>query len=432
MASINYRLKNTKSEWASIYVRFKQGKQFDTEAITTLECPTDRWSESKQEVLSTTLLNYKDVNKKLDEFKLYLKNEFEKTKISEDTIIINNNWLKSKIDLFFNSQNIDKDEKKKIYFTEFIDDFIKESETKRNRLGKPIAKRTIQHYRTTLNKIIDFQNETNVKLKITDINQKFHSKFINYLEQSQQLNNNTIGGYIDDIKLFCNDANRKEIKISHDIKSGQFYSPKNETNDIYLTEAEINAIYKCNLEFDYLNNARDWFIIGLRTGLRVSDLLNLDKSYIEDDEFIHLTTKKTEYPVIIPLHSQVKEILNKRNGEFPRQISDQKFNKYIKIVAEKSGLTQMVEGARIDEIEISERNKKKTIHRKVHKKYPKFELVTSHTCRRTFATNLYGKLDTLTIMKITGHSTEKQFLGYIKITPKEYAIKLKALWEKQR
>lgn len=432
MASIIFRLKNTKSEWASIYVRFKQGKQFDTEAITTLECPADRWSQSKQEVLSTTLLNYKDVNQKLGEFKLYLKNEFENTKIAEETIFINNNWLKSKIDLFFNTQKIDEEVKKKIYFTDYIAEFIKESETKRNRLGKPIAKRTIQHYNTTLNKINDYQTETNVKLKIIDINLKFHSNFINYLENIQHLNNNTIGGYIDDIKLFCNDANRKEIKISHEVKSNQFYTPKNDTNDIYLTEIEINNIYKCDLEFDYLDNARDWFIIGLRTGLRVSDLLKLDKSYIDDDGYICLTTKKTDYPVIIPLHEQVKKILTKRNGEFPRPISDQKFNKYIKIVAEKSGLTQKVSGARIDEVEIIEKSKKKTIHRKVSKKYPKFELVTSHTCRRTFATNLYGKLDTLTIMKITGHTTEKQFLSYIKITPKEYAIKLKELWEKQK
>ena len=46
------------------------------------------------------------------------------------------------------------------------------------------------------------------------------------------------------------------------------------------------------------------------------------------------------------------------------------------------------------------------------------------------ATNHYGKLDTLTIMKITGHKTESQFLKYIKITPREYALKLKKYWEK--
>lgn len=433
MASIKYRLKSNKSDWASIYVRFKQGNQFDTEAITSLDCPVERWSESKQEVLSTKLLNYTEVNKKLSEFKIYLKNEYEATKTVEQTILINNKWLKSKIDLFFNLQNIEQKEKEKIYFTDYIDAFILDSKTKRNRLGNPIKPRTIQHYNTTLNKIKAFEKEKNVKIKINEIDLDFHNSFIEFLENKQHLNNNTIGGYLDDIKLFCNNAGKKGIQISNEVKSTEFYSPTNKTNDIYLTEDEINKIYNCSFEFDYLDNARDWFIIGLRTGLRISDFLCLSKDNVDNDGFINKTTLKTDYPVIIPIHEQVKAILEKRNGEFPRKISDQKFNEYIKIVSEKAGITEMVEGARIDKVTVEgEKGKKANIHRKVKKKYPKFELVSSHICRRTFATNLYGKLDTLTIMKITGHSTEKQFLSYIKITPKEYAEKLKALWEKQK
>lgn len=431
MASVTYRLKTLKSEWASIYVRFKQGSQFDTEATTSLECPKDRWSDSKQEVLSTTLLNYKEVNKKLDEFRNYIKNEYEATKVNEQSIIINNKWLKSKIDFYFNRQNIEEEEKAKTYFTNFIETFIEDSKTKRNRLGNPIKPRTIQHYNTTLNKITSFQNEKNIKLKITDIDLDFHSEFISHLEKKQYLKNNTIGGYIDDIKLFCNNASKKGLKISNDVKTNEFYSPQNKTNDIYLTDDEINVIYNFNFDTDYLDNARDWFIIGLRTGLRISDFLNLSKKNIDED-FIYKTTFKTDYPVIIPIHEQVKTILVKRNGDFPRKISDQKFNDYIKIVAEKAGLTQVTNGARLDKKIIIENNKKKTIHRKLEGKYPKFELVSSHICRRSFATNLYGKLDTMTIMKITGHSTEKQFLSYIKITPKEYAEKLKALWELQK
>lgn len=91
----------------------------------------------------------------------------------------------------------------------------------------------------------------------------------------------------------------------------------------------------------------------------------------------------------------------------------------------------MVDGSRMDEVKITENNKEKTLHRKLNKKYPKYELVSSHICRRTFATNLYGQIDTMTIMKITGHATERQFLNYIKITPKEYALRLKALWQRQ-
>ena len=432
MASVTYRLKTLKSDWASIYVRFKQGNQFDTEAITSLECPKDRWSDPKQEVLTTPLLNYKEVNKKLSEFKTYIKNEYEATKVNDQTIIINNKWLKSKIDFFFNRQNIEEEEKAKIYFTNFIDTFIEESKTKRNRLGNPIKYRTIQHYNTTLNKIIAFQNNKNIKLKITDIDLDFHHQFITYLEKKEHLNNNTIGGYLDDIKLFCNNATKKGLQISNEVKTTDFYSPQNKTNDIYLTEEEVNKIYNFNFDTDYLDNARDWFVIGLRTGLRISDFLKLTKSNIDNDGFLYKTTLKTDYPVIIPIHEQVNAILEKRNGDFPRSISDQKFNEYIKTVSEKAGLTELVEGARMDEKIVTENNKKKKIHRKATGKYPKFELVSSHVCRRTFATLLYGKLDSLTIMKITGHSTEKQFLSYIKITPKEYAEKLKALWEKQK
>jgi len=126
----------------------------------------------------------------------------------------------------------------------------------------------------------------------------------------------------------------------------------------------------------------------------------------------------------------VYNILKKRNGNFPRNISDQKFNTYIKKVAEIAGLTEITEGAKLIEITVTENGKKETVFRKKFGKYPKYELISSHICRRTFATNLYGKLDTLTIMKITGHQTEKQFLDYIKITPKEYAIKLKEYWKK--
>lgn len=431
MASINYRLKKGKSDWSSIYLRFKQGSQFDTEVSTGLECPINRWSNSKQEVLSTIELNYKEVNKKLSELKTYIKSEYGNTKTDDVTIVINNQWLKLKVDLFFGRHDISIEEKQKVFFTDFMTNFIEKSKTKRRRSGDPIKPRTIQHYNTTLNKVVNFENNHNVKLKISEIDLNFHTDFIDYLEEKERLNNNTIGGYIDVIKMICNNAKNKGLKTSNEINTNEFYTPKNKTKDIYLKEEEINKIFKHKFDADYLDNARDWFIIGLRTGLRISDFLQLTKENI-DDGFIFKTTLKTDYPVIIPIHEQVKSILEKRNDEFPREISDQKFNDYIKIVAEKAGITEIIEGARIDEVEIIENGKKQIIHRKKQGKYPKFELISSHVCRRSFATNLYGKLDTLTIMKITGHSTEKQFLSYIKITPKEYAEKLKALWEKQK
>ena len=55
-------------------------------------------------------------------------------------------------------------------------------------------------------------------------------------------------------------------------------------------------------------------------------------------------------------------------------------------------------------------------------KYKKYELVSTHTARRSGATNMYiAVIPTLAIMKITGHKTEKAFLKYIKISEEENA-----------
>ncbi|KAB1067943.1 site-specific integrase [Tamlana haliotis] len=426
MASGTYRTKKN-DEWNTLYYRFKQGGQFDIELSTGIQVPKGRWSQTKQQILTTHKMNSHEFNKKLFEFNIFIRKEYEDSKIH--TKIINSSWLKDKISTFFERRTANEETNQHLFLTNFIDAFILESHKKKTKNNTPVSKRTIQHYKTTKNKIIAFEASTNEQVLLSNLNIDFHTKFIEFLEEEQQLNPNTIGGYIDDIKLFCRNAVRKNIKIPNDYRFPEFYSPSNKTKDIYLNEVEINKIYNATFKLEHLDNARDWLIIGLRTGFRISDFLKLTKKNIKDG-YIEKTTIKTDFPVIIPLHNQVKFILDKRKGNFPRSISDQKFNIYIKKVCQLVELTEKVEGAKLCHIDtVVEKGKKKNIYRKKHGIYPKFELVTSHICRRSFATNLYGKIDTLTIMKITGHKTEKQFLEYIKITPKEYAEKLKDFWK---
>lgn len=426
MATGSYRVK-TNNDWNTIYYRFKNSKEFDLECSTGLKAPNKRWSSSKQEVLPTKDIDTDKLNltlKDLDTFILNTYNNEIKT-----TTLFNSRWLKEKINKFFNKETYNSEIDKTIFFTNYIDSFIEESKTKKTRNNTIIKPRTVQHYNTTLNKIKAFEKFTNTKLKITDIGLKFHSNFIDFLEKQQKLNPNTIGGYIDDIKLMVNNAYKKGIEINKETKLSEFYTPSNKTKDIYLNEDEINKIFNHQFESDYLDNARDWFIIGLRTGLRISDFLKLTKKNIVDG-FIEKNTIKTDFPVIIPIHEQVQFILDKRNGKFPREISDQKFNDYIKIVCKEVKINDLVEGAKMTEVKVLKNGKEEIIFRKKAGRFKKYELVTSHICRRSFATNLYGKIDTLTIMKITGHKTESQFLSYIKITPKEYAEKLKEYWKK--
>jgi integrase len=428
MASIYYRLK-TDSEWNSIYVRFKPGNGKDYEFKTDLKAPKGRWSKPKQEVLPTTKVNASKLNIKLKELKSHIIKEYEDAKT--DGTIIGTKWLKEKTATFLNRETNNSEIDDKIFFVSYIDSFIKKSKTRKTRNSKPVGKRTLQHYETTKRKVQSLEKKINRRLKLVDIDLDFHAAFLTHLREDQYLKDSTIGGYIHDVRLFCRSADNKGYKVATDYKLNEFFSPSYETDDIYLNTKEINQIYNTHFENERLSNAKDWFIIGLYTGLRVSDLMNLTKKDI-DDEFIYKKTHKTKFPVIIPIHKHVKEVLDRRDGNFPRKISDQKFNDYIKEVCEEAGIKEMVEGSKMCPIVIEKDGKEKTIHRKQDGRYPKHKLVTSHVCRRSFASNLYGKLDTLTIMKITGHKTESQFLKYIKITPKEYAVKLKKYWKENR
>ena len=187
-----------------------------------------------------------------------------------------------------------------------------------------------------------------------------------------------------------------------------------------MNDDEINKIFNHDFKgVERLENTRDLFIIGLRTGLRISDFLRLKDTNIKNG-YIEIETQKTGQTVTIPLHKQVKAILEKRNG-FPRAISDQKFNEHVKELCRVAKFTELTQGSKIN----------KDTKRKEEGIFEKWELVSSHICRRSFATNLYGKLDNLTIMGVTGHQTETQFLKYVKITNTEKAEKLKDYWNKQ-
>jgi len=285
--------------------------------------------------------------------------------------------------------------------------------------------------------LIGYEKHFKTKLRFQDIGLDFYHNFLFYCQNLEKLNNNTIGGYITNIKKWCKMIEIEGLPINLQYKSSEFSSITNKTKDIYLTDEEINKIFEFDFSYsDRLDNVRDNFIIGLRTGLRISDFSRLEKVNIVGG-FIEINTIKTSTTVVIAMHRQVKAILKKRNGEFPRKIEDQKFNEYVKEVCKAVGMTEMIEGAKMvnkkDDKDFFPDSKiiTKNKSRKEFGVFPKYELISSHICRRSFASNLYGQTDNMSIMAITGHSTESQFLKYIKITPKEHAIKLKTLWEKE-
>lgn len=213
-----------------------------------------------------------------------------------------------------------------------------------------------------------------------------------------------------------NEAYERDLHTNLDFKKKRFSKPKEETNSVYLNNDELLKIYNCDFsKRKKLDRVRDIFLIGCYTGLRFSDLSQLKSDNISEDGTITVKTQKTGKTVVIPIHTIVRTILAKYNNELPKMLSNQKFNDYIKEVAK---------AADIDESIFLQTTKGGLSYTET---VPKYSLVTSHTARRSFATNAFlAGVPTISIMKITGHKTESAFMKYIKISDKENAIQLKA------
>ena len=189
--------------------------------------------------------------------------------------------------------------------------------------------------------------------------------------------------------------------------------------------------------------ARDIFMIGVWTAQRISDYNNIHKedfntltknvmkeepdpenpgqmkAWIEKQEITYLNVRqqKTGAKVAIPCNSQLKSILEKYNYQVPH-LADQVINRYIKEIAQRAGLTELVE------IETTKGGTPKK------EKIEKYKLVHSHTARRTGATLMYlAGVDLYDIMKVTGHASPKMLKKYIKADSLEVVEKLTDKYE---
>ena len=302
----------------------------------------------------------------------------------------------------------------------YFDTFIKRYENLRSP-GR------IKHYRLTQNRLRDFQNDKKIELLFSDIDQDFYTSFNEWFF-SKGYSTNYFGETIKVLKLIVNEALVVDkIHTNMDFKSRSFSAPSIEVDNIYLTEQELLKLHTLKIDAQLIKSgfeeeldswqterkiraytkARDMFLIGAFTGLRISDYSRLMPENITDK--VRIKAKKTGINSVIPIHWVVQEIID--NGyDFATTMTDQKLNKHIKEVARLAGITA--------EIVYS----KNVGGKQVQKSKKKYELISSHTARRSFATNAYkAGIPTVSIMKITGHKKESTFLKYIKISEEENA-----------
>ena len=317
-------------------------------------------------------------------------------------------------------------ERDKIGLFAFFEKFIGELKTRfNNGTGKPIAKGTIVAYNGTLNILRDYATWSKSKIDFEDITLEFYQQFVEYLTREKNLSWNTTGRHIKALKALLSEATERGMNQNYAFRSKKFKKITEEVDNIYLNEEELTAIYNLDLSGNKrLEKVRDLFLVGCWTGLRFSDFTKISDQSINDN-YLKIKAQKTGKVVIIPLHKVVKEIREKYKGLYPNSlppaISNVKMNHYIKEVC------KMVPSLH-EEVTFS--CSKGGVKTKIYKK--KYQAVVTHTARRSFASNLYKDgVNAITIMRITGHKTERAFLTYIKVTPDEHAKLLKDHWEKK-
>jgi len=296
-------------------------------------------------------------------------------------------------------------------FFDLVAKFIKEAPNRKHlETGRKLAPRSIVKYNATEAHLKAFAEEQKKKdYKLSEIDKTFYEKFVAYL-QGKKFTQNTVGKHIQVLKTMLGDIKMNINDFTH------FKSFSEDTDTIYLNETELQQLKDTNLP-PYLERVRDCFLLLAWTGCRYSDLEKIGKTDIKDG-FITFRQQKTNNKVVIPLHPVVAEILEKYDYKLPEPITNQKFNEYIKEGCKR---------AKINSIETMTRTvggKLETIT------FEKYDGVTSHTGRRSFATNMYKRnLPSYMIMSVTGHKTEKSFLKYIKVKQHEHAEMMKKVWE---
>ncbi|MHC1705205.1 MAG: site-specific integrase [Tenuifilaceae bacterium] len=299
-----------------------------------------------------------------------------------------------------------------------LEKYIEEKKTK-------VVKDVIKDYNSLKKHLTGFKEHSSQPITFKNLNIVFYNEFVDYLSYTAKqknetigLKNNTVGKQIKNLKAFVRDRIEKKIIPFIDMKP--FKTIKEEVDHIYLTENELKVIYDLNLsEKSELEQIRDLFIVGCFTGLRYSDLSTLSSANIDlISGMIQTTQKKVHKSVTIPIIDYVPDLLRKYNLELPKMhLND--FNKGLKDIGELAGLKQ----------------KHEIVHKKGTKQikevFMKYELMSSHTCRRSFCTNMYlAGFPAEELMKISGHKSTIAFLTYIKVDNFQAANRLKALRKK--
>ena len=390
-------------ENSPIWVRVRESKT-DAKTRTLITVQTDRLVKGKillhrvtsGEPQHKVIMRQKNdalniVQEKMDSLKREIQNALNNRSADD---IINKDWLK----------NVVQPSKNTNLLSTNIEAFL---DFKKSR----IEQNTFIIYKALERLLNSFEKEHKTTLIVSKLDLNFRDKFLKYLNDNGYANG-TIILYIRTLVQILKFAKKRGVKISNDLEFFKEGLKKKKTLNVYLTLEEIDKIYKLEGLSAKEDIARDWLVISCNTAQRVGDLFNFNKSNLNaegDVLTVQQTKNQNSKPIQIPLLPQVLEILQKYNGDFPPLLSNvvkNNFNYYGKLIKEICKKAKLN-----DEIKTLQYKSAKNNSGVVTKK--KWELVSSHCGRRSFCSNMYGKIPTPLLMMISGHKEESTLLLYI-------------------
>lgn len=426
MATINFRLRSKANKNVSIKVYLSTGRGNLIELNTGFTINPKDWSETTSRPKQNNPQN-KVLSNNLNKLETFifdsLNNDLSKG------VLIDNYWLQNQINNCF--ERIEKtDTGIVVNHIQYIIDNAHTRKVK-GRKDRGISESRVKGYETFKKLFETYQKEIKKQIHFLDINKTFVDRFTNWLINTQKYSTNYAGKQIDNLKTVCLDAEKNDIQTNPYTKQIEGFSESNENKFIVtLSFEELEQIRTAKITNPAYNNARNWLLIGCEIGQRGGDLLKITKNdirYKSGNMYLDVIQKKTNKDVSIRIAEPY--VIDIIENDFPHEISTQKLNYYIKKVCEIADINEKVEGKRLNPN--AKKDNPETM-RKVLDFYPKYELITTHSFRRSFATNYYKKMPTAILIGITGHSKESLFLEYInKRVDKDANADLFAMYHEQ-
>jgi integrase len=249
----------------------------------------------------------------------------------------------------------------------------------------------------------EFSQTQRYAVDFDTITPAFGDRFGAYLIGPAKLTDNTVAKVLARVKVFMKWA------AARDLHTNTYYPrltwTKREPDIMTLTAEEVGQLATLALPAGgYLDNARSLFLLSCYTGLRYSDLMSIRAEHVRGNS-LRLVMHKTKDIVTVPLRPEAVVLVERvLSGEL-RPLANQVLNRFLKELGQRAELETPVEMVRYR----GGRRESETL--------AKWQRLTCHTGRRTFATlALEQGLRPELVVKITGHKSWASFKRYVNIT----------------